>query len=323
MRILSGIQPTGQLHLGNYLGMVQNALALQARNECFYAVVDLHALTVVHDAKEFRENVHGLMRAMLALGFDPKKSVLFVQSHVPAHTELAWILQTLTPLGELERMTQFKDKAEQHKESVNTGLLTYPALMAADILLYRAQGVPVGEDQLQHLELARTLARKFNSTYGKTFVEPKALLVKNAARVMSLQDPAKKMSKSLGPQHYVGLFEGEEEIRQKFMRAVTDSGNEICYDPVAKPALSNLLTIYSALSGKTMPQLEKKYAGKGYAQFKQDLADAVIAHLHPAQKRYHALKDSVVQKTFARGAKRAQKEAEEMMKIVRTHAGLR
>lgn len=323
MRILSGIQPTGQLHLGNYLGMVQNALALQGPNECFYMIVDLHALTVVHDAKEFRENTHDLMRAMLALGFDSKKSVLFAQSQVPAHTELAWILQTLTPLGELERMTQFKDKAEQHKESVNTGLLTYPVLMAADILLYRTQGVPVGEDQLQHLELARTLARKFNSTYGKTFIEPKALMVKDAARVMSLQDPSKKMSKSLGPQHYVGLFEGEEEIRQKIMRAVTDSGSEVRYDMTEKSALSNLLTIYSSLSGKTMAQIEKKYAGKGYAQFKEDLADVVIAHLRPAQKRYHTLKSSTAQKNFLHGAKRAQKEAETMMKVVRTRTGIR
>lgn len=322
MRILSGIQPTGQLHLGNYLGMVQNALALQARNDCFYAIVDLHALTAVHDAKEFRENVHGLMRAMLALGFDPKRSVLFVQSHVPQHTELAWILQTLAPLGELERMTQFKDKAEQNKANVNSGLLTYPVLMASDILLYRTQGVPVGQDQLQHLELARTLARKFNSTYGKTFIEPKALLVKNAARVMSLQDPAKKMSKSLGPQHYVGLFEDEEEIRAKIMRAVTDSGREVRYDMAEKLALSNLLTIYSALSRISIPQLEKKYAGKGYAQFKQDLADVIIDLLRPAQKRYRMLKDSAVQKIFLQGAKRAQKEAKNMMKVVRTHVGL-
>lgn len=323
MRILSGIQPTGQLHLGNYVGMIKQSLQLQNQHDCFFTIVDLHALTTVHSPKQLRENVLQTMRMFLAVGFDPKKCILFVQSEVPQHPELAWILQTITPLGELERMTQFKEKSQQN-ELVDAGLLTYPALMAADILLYQTQGVPVGEDQVQHLELTRTLARRMNTTCGKKiFTEPRALLVKNAARIMSLHEPTKKMSKSLGDQHIIGIFESEKSIREKIQRAVTDSYNEIHYDPKDRPAISNLLTIFSQLNGKSVQALEERYMGKGYGEFKKDLADALVAEFLPIQKRYRALKESAVKKIFAQGAKRAEKEAEATMKMVRQGIGLR
>ncbi len=302
--------------------MIKPALQLQKQHDCFFAVVDLHALTTVHSPEELRHNITQTMRMFLALGLDPKQCVLFAQSQVPQHTELAWILQTITPLGELERMTQFKEKAQQNA-LVDAGLLTYPALMAADILLYKAQGVPVGEDQVQHIELTRALARRMNNTFGKkVFVEPKALLAKNAARIMSLHEPSKKMSKSLGAQHVVGIFEEEKSIREKIQRAVTDSFDDIRYNPEERPAISNLLMIFSQLTGKSVQTLEKKYQGKGYGEFKRDLADAVVAEFSPIQKRYHALKENAVKKVFAEGAKRAEKEAEAMMKMVRAGIGL-
>lgn len=323
MRILSGIQPTGQLHLGNYVGMIKPALQLQNKHDCFFMIADLHALTTVHSPEELRHNIVQTMRTFLALGFDPKKCVLFAQSAVPQHSELGWILQTVTPLGELERMTQFKEKSQQHA-LVDVGLLTYPALQAADILLYKTEGVPVGEDQIQHLELTRTLAHKMNNTFGKKiFTEPKALLAKNAARIMSLHEPTKKMSKSLGAQHVVGIFEEEKSIREKIQRAVTDSYNEIHYDPEERPAISNLVMIFSQLTGTSVQSLERKYKGKGYGDFKKDLADAVVAEFLPIQKRYQALKESAVKKVFAEGAKQAEKEAETMMKTVRQGVGLR
>ena len=328
MRILSGIQPTGQFHLGNYLGALKHWVDLQNQgNECFYPIVDLHALTTVHDAEALLTNTQEAQAAMLAMGFDPTKSVLFLQSRVPAHTELAWILTTLVSIGDLERMTQYKEKSAQvaKGEGINAGLLTYPTLMAADILLYTPDYVPVGEDQKQHLELTRNIAQKFNRNYGKVFKLPKAMIQKETARVMSLQDPKKKMSKSLGEQHYIGLFEEEKSIRDKIKKAVTDSGNEITYDLKNKPAISNLLAIYSGISGKSVKELEKEFRGVNYASFKASLADAVVGHLRPIQARYRELIQNPVkvQSIFYTGAQKAKLESQKMMEKVREKVGLK
>ena len=344
MRILSGIQPTGHIHLGNYLGALKHWIKLQNEgHECFYPIVDLHALTTVHDAGILRPNIQEAQVAMLALGFDPEKSVLFLQSQVSAHTELAWILTCLTPVGDLERMTQYKEKSQQvskktaHSESgraspskagreaVNAGLLTYPTLMAADILLYQADYVPVGEDQKQHLELARNIAEKFNKTYGEIFKLPRAMIQKETARVMSLQDPSKKMSKSLGPQHYIGLFEDENSIRDKIKRAVTDSEKEIKYDPKNKPAISNLLAIYSGITDKPVKEIEKELTGASYAQFKDALADAISKHLRPMQEQYAELKNdpSKINDAFAAGAAKAKAESQKTIEFVREKVGLK
>jgi|AP95_1055475.scaffolds.fasta_scaffold04950_3 tryptophanyl-tRNA synthetase len=337
MRILSGIQPTGQFHLGNYLGALKHWVDLSTSgrspegrqdkgNDCFYPIVDLHALTTVHDAETLRKNTQEAQIAMLAMGFDPEKSVLFLQSQVPAHTELAWILTTLTPIGDLERMTQYKEKAAQvsKKEGINAGLLTYPTLMAADILLYNPEYVPVGEDQKQHLEFTRNLAEKFNKTYGEVFKLPKAMIQKETARVMSLQDPTQKMSKSLGAQHYIGLFEEEDSIRGKIKKAVTDSGNKIKYELREKPAISNLLAIYSGVSGKSIKDLEQEFLGKSYADFKSSLADAVMNQLRPIQKRYKELSQSPAEAAalFDKGATKANEVSQETMTLVRKKIGL-
>ncbi len=328
MRILSGIQPTGQFHLGNYLGALRHWVKLQNEgNECFYPIVDLHALTTVHDDAVLRKNIQDAQIAMLAIGFDPEKSTLFLQSHVPSHTELAWILTTLTPVGDLERMTQYKEKSQQMSKSdaVNTGLLTYPTLMAADILLYQPDYVPVGEDQKQHLELTRNIADKFNKTYGETFKLPKAMIQKETARIMSLQDPGKKMSKSLGPAHYVGLFEDEKSIREKIKRAVTDSGKEVRYDPENKPAISNLLALYGGITDIPIKKLEENFKGVSYAEFKSALADALMEHLRPIQARYRELFNNTEEAgaVFDAGAKKAREESEKTMDLVREKVGLK
>src|SRR3989338_349790 len=327
MRILSGIQPTGQFHLGNYLGALKHWLKFQDRdNECFYTIVDLHALTTVHDARTLRQNIRESKIAMLSIGLNPEKSTLFAQSQVHAHTQLGWIFTTLTPLGELERMTQYKEKAKQalKNNGVNAGLLTYPTLMAADILLYNPDYVPVGEDQKQHLELARNIAEKFNKTYGQVFKIPNTMIYKETARIMSLQDPAKKMSKSLGPQHYIGLFEDESSIRDKIKKAVTDSEKEIKYDPKNKPAISNLLAIYSGVTDKPIKDLEKELEGKSYADLKSSLADAVVAHIAPIQQKYaeFTANFSFVERAFETGAEKARTETEKVMELVTQKVGL-
>ncbi|MBI2604423.1 MAG: tryptophan--tRNA ligase, partial [Candidatus Harrisonbacteria bacterium] len=269
--LISGIQPSGKLHLGNYLGALKNFVALQKSGnyQCLFFIADLHSLTETYDPEMKPGQILDLAASYLALGLDPKKSTLFVQSQVPQTTELAWILGTLTPFGELRRMTQFKDKAESQEENVNVGLFTYPVLMAADMLLYDAAFVPVGEDQLQHLELTRTLARKFNSRFGETFVEPKPLMT-SVPRLMSLADPMKKMSKSQ-PDGCLFLDDAPEVIEAKLKRAVTDSGSVVKYDEKEKPGISNLLRIMSALSGKQIPELEKAFAGENYSEFKHAL----------------------------------------------------
>jgi len=325
-RIFSGIQPSGNLHIGNYLGAVRNWAPLQAEYDCVYCVVDLHAITVYQKPEILREKIIDAVRILLAAGINQEKSIVFVQSHVAQHSELAWILNTITPIGELERMTQYKDKTLKQKQGVNAGLLNYPVLMAADILLYDAEAVPVGEDQRQHVEIARVLARKFNKLYSETFKEPQELIKKDGARIMSLSNPFSKMSKSdQDPAGCVGLLDSPDEIREKFKKAVTDSGKEIKFDPENKPAISNFLTIYSSFSSQTIKQLEEKYKeATGYADFKMDVAETVITGLADFQKKYDEIKNNpdFVEKVIEEGARKAREIADKKMNDVRKKVGL-
>jgi tryptophanyl-tRNA synthetase len=323
MKILSGIQPTGTLHIGNYLGAIKQWIELQKKNNCIFVIVDLHSLTIPYNLKEMQKNILSAAMDYLSAGINPKKCIIFVQSHIKEHAELAWLLETITPIGELERMTQFKDKAKQHKENINAGLFAYPVLMAADILLYKTDIVPVGEDQVQHVELARTIARKFNAKFGKIFIEPKAQLSKLGAKIMSLTDPIQKMSKSI-PQGCININDSAETIRKKIKTAITDSGKEVKFDEKNKPAISNLLTIYHLFSNKSIVGIEKKYQGKGYAEFKKDLAEVVIKGLKPIQesRKKYEKNPRLVEKTLAEGAKKAQKIAEETMEEIKTKMGL-
>lgn len=324
MRILSGIQPTGQLHIGNYLGAIKQWIELQKDNECVFFVADLHSLTVPYNPDEFQKNIFDVVTAYLAAGVDPEKSIFFIQSHVKEHSELCWLLNTICPLGELNRMTQFKEKSKQFKKDLNAGLLNYPILMAADVLLYKTDGVPVGKDQVQHTELARTLARKFNQKFGETFVEPKVMLSKSGAKIMALNDPKKKMSKSLGPQNYISLFDEPEQITKKIMSAVTDTGKTIEYNITKKPGISNLINIYSLFSDKTPKQIEEEFKGKGYAEFKKSLADLLIAKLEPFRKKRKELasREVYIEEMLNKGAKRARMIAEATMKDVKKNMGL-
>lgn len=304
--LLSGIAPSGVMHIGNYLGAISQWVAMQKTHSVFVMIADLHAITVPQEPKELHENTLRMAKLLIACGIDPAQSILFVQSHVPAHAELAWILNTITPLGELERMTQFKDKKENTGNLA--GLLNYPVLMAADVLLYQTAVVPVGEDQLQHLELTRALANKFNSRFGKTFAIPQALIQKDTARIMGLDDPTKKMSKSAAsPNNYISLLDEPDEIRRKIKIAVTDSGSEIIYDEGEKPAVANLMRIFSAFSDFTIADIESEYRGKGYADFKNDLAELLIEKLAPIQERHQKLaqNQNVVYSSLQEGATRA------------------
>ena len=320
---VSGVQPSGDIHIGNYLGAIKQFALMQNKYKTYFFIVDLHALTQGPEPEKLRELTYGLAAMYLACGLDPKKTTLFIQSHVPAHVELGWILNTMTPLGELQRMTQFKDKADQH--GVLAGLLSYPTLMAADILLYQPDVVPVGEDQVQHVELTRTLARKFNSKYGETFKEPKVLLQKEVARVMGLDDPTKKMSKSAqNSNNYINLTDSPEIIRKKIKVAVTDSGSEIKYDIKNKPGVSNLLSIYSAFTNKAIPKIEADYKDKNYGSFKNDIAEMLIAKLSSIQEKYNALlkNKKTLMKILDDGAAQATIAAEKTMKEVRSKIGL-
>ncbi len=324
MRILSGIQPTGSIHIGNYLGAIKQWVKLQEKAECVFFIADLHSLTIPYEPKNLQKDIFETAIAHLAVGIDPEKSILFVQSSIKEHTELCWLLNTVCPVGDMQRMAQYKEKSKQFKKNINTGLLTYPILQAADILLYKTERVPVGKDQVQHIELARTIARKFNQRFGKTFIEPKALLPKLGAKIMSLSNPKQKMSKSLSPQSYISLFEEPEEIKKKIMSAVTDTGKQIKYGPSRKPGISNLLTIYSLLIGKTIKELEKEFKGKGYAELKKSLAGILINYLEPfRRKRKEFLTREVyVRETLKVGAKRAQAIAESTMSETRKKMGL-
>ena len=287
--ILTGAQPTGRLHLGNYLGAVRNWSIMQDDYQCYYFITNQHAITLPKVPAELRQNTYSCLAQYMACGIDPAKSTIFVQSHVLGHTELAWVLSCLCPLGQLERMTQFKDKAKK-QISVNAGLLYYPVLMAADILLYNANVVPVGEDQKQHLELTRDLAEKFNATFSPTFNVPEPFIGKAGARVMSLQNPNAKMSKSDPNQSgVIELIEPADSVRKKIMSAVTDSDSCVRADAANKPGITNLMSIYAAVTGKTNQQIEDDFAGKGYGEFKKSVADAVIATLDPVRNRYEEL----------------------------------
>jgi tryptophanyl-tRNA synthetase len=320
---VSGIKPSGRLHVGNYLGALRSYVDLQNSGsyQCYFFLADLHAITEAQDPQELRKQIIDLAANFLAVGLDPKKSVIFLQSRVPAHSELAWMLNTITPMGELRRMTQFKEKgATQDKE--NAGLFNYPVLMAADVLLYDANTIPVGDDQLQHLELARSLARKFNTRFGKTFVEPKALLTKTP-RVMSLKDPSKKMSKSQ-PESCLFIDDTPEEIRAKIARATTDSGSEIKYDPEKKPGLSNLLEIYAALTHMEPAMIAKEFAGEKYSHFKEALAKLVADHFTEfrLEKKEWLADPKGLAKILDNGSQKAAKIADKKLAEVKEKIGL-
>lgn len=322
--LVSGIQPTGKLHIGNYLGVLKNFVALQnsGKYQCYFFVADLHSLTENYNPKDKPEQITELLVDYIAAGLDPKKSVIFVQSAIPAHTELGWILSTITPMGELQRMTQFKDKSEHSPENVNLGLFDYPVLMAADIILYGAKFVPVGDDQLQHLEFARMLVRKFNKKFGKTFLEPQPILT-DYPRVMSLDDPKKKMAKSR-PAGCLFLDDAPDVIRKKIMSAVTDSGNEIKAETEGKEGIGNLVLLYSAFTNETGASIEKRYRGKGYGQFKRDLAEAAVKALAPFQKRKKEMmkKTGITEKIAVAGNKKAGIIASKKLKEVKKKTGL-
>jgi tryptophanyl-tRNA synthetase len=305
--IFSGIQPSGSLTLGNYLGAVKNWVELQEEYNCCYSVVDLHAITVRQDPTKFRQNNLEVMALLLACGLDPEKNLIFFQSHVHTHAELAWILNCYTMFGELSRMTQFKDKSAKNENNINAGLFTYPVLMAADILLYQADLVPVGVDQKQHLELARDIAIRFNGIYGDTFKVPEGYIPKIGAKVMSLQEPAKKMSKSdENVNSYVAILDKPEDIMRKFKRAVTDSEAVVRYAD-GKDGINNLMTIYSAVTGKRFDEIEKEFAYKGYGDFKTAVGEAVAEELRPVRERFEDLmrNKDFLESTYTESAKKA------------------
>lgn len=321
--VLSGIQPSGSLGLGNYVGALKNWVTMQDDYDCIYLIVDLHSLTVQQKPSELRKRCLSYVAQYIACGIDPDKSSLVIQSHVPQHAELAWVLSTLSYMGELGRMTQFKEKSEQ-KNNINVGLFTYPILMAADILLYQADAIPVGEDQRQHLELARDLAERFNHRYSDTFVVPNAFISKLGARIMSLQDPTKKMSKSdTNINNYISLLDKPDVVLRKVKRAVTDSGKEIKYDE-SKPGLANLMTIYSVLSGLDMPNVENHFQGKMYADLKKELGEIIVDSLKPFQQRYDEIisERSYLEEVLGRGANQAKYKAQKTLDKVYRKVGL-
>jgi tryptophanyl-tRNA synthetase len=322
--LFSGIKPSGDLHLGNYIGAISQWTALQEKYKCLFCVVDYHAITVKQDPKALRKSILDIARVYLAAGINPKKAIIFQQSDVSEHTELGWILNTITKVAELEKMTQYKDKArDEKKEGPGAGLLNYPTLMAADILLYHTDVVPVGHDQMQHLELTRLLTKRFNTNYGTTFTVPETIVRKEGARIMALDNPAKKMSKSSqSPNSYIALLDEPMVAHKKIKRAVTDSDNKIKYDPDKKAAISNLLAIYSALSNKSVKELEILYEDKSYGEFKEDLANLVANFLTEFQARYKKYSDKEVKKILNKGAKEAKAMAEKTMKLVKKNLGV-
>ncbi|MCP3773807.1 tryptophan--tRNA ligase [Paenibacillus sp. MZ04-78.2] len=322
LRVLSGMQPSGQLTLGNYIGALKNYVKLQHTHDCYFMAVDLHAITVPQEPEKLKEQSEAVAALYLAAGIDPNVATVFLQSTVPAHAELGWLLTTLTYMGELERMTQFKDKSAG-KESVGAGLFTYPSLMAADILLYDTALVPVGDDQTQHLELTRDLAHRFNQRYGDTFAIPKGYFPEVGARIMSLDDASKKMSKSSpNAGSFIAMLDAPDVIRKKISRAVTDSGREVKFDPQNKPEVSNLISIYAQCADKTIAEIEAQYEGQGYGPFKKDLAEAVVAVLEPIQQRYAEIRSSgELYDILRQGQERAAARAEQMLKRVKEKMG--
>lgn len=322
--LFSGIQPSGSIHLGNYIGAISNFLKLEQDYDCLFSIVDLHALTVRQDPAALRKKSMELAALYIASGLNPERSIIYCQSNVPQHAELAWILNCFTYMGELSRMTQFKDKSKQHKDNINAGLFTYPVLMAADILLYQTDVVPVGADQKQHLEITRDIAERFNAIHPGTFKVPEPYIPKETAKIQSLSEPEKKMSKSDQEDSYVALTDSPDVIMRKFKRAVTDSETEIRYDPKKKPGVSNLLTILSVLSGEKMDSLTNRLSGKGYGQLKDEAAQATIEAVKPIQERYYALiKDKeYMSKTLKDSAERAQALAGRTLRKVYKKLGL-
>lgn len=327
-RVLSGVQPSGNLTIGNYIGALRQWVAEQERFECFFCVVDLHAITVPQDPISLRQKTREVAALYIASGINPEKSVVFVQSHVAAHTELGWILNCLTPLGWLQRMTQFKDKAaKQQQESVGAGLLTYPTLMAADILLYQADAVPVGDDQRQHLEYTRDLAQRFNHIYGETFTIPEAMIPKSGARIMGLDNPLAKMSKSESTDyHAVRLLDDPDVIRKKFMRAVTDSGRDIHFsDDPEKAGVNNLLTIYQAFTGKTQEDVEADFtSARGYGDLKKVVGETVAERLKPVREQAARLmnEEGYLDQVLRVGAERAREVTDPTLALVKERVGL-
>lgn len=323
-RMLSGIQPSGDLHLGNYLGAIKNWGARSDLYECFYFMADLHTITVRQTPADLRRRTLEQLAQYIACGLDPEKNTLFIQSHVHQHAELGWVLNCYTMFGELSRMTQFKDKSSKHAENVNGGLFTYPSLMAADILLYQPDLVPVGHDQKQHCELTRDIAKRFNGIYGDVFKVPEPFIPETGARIMSLNVPESKMSKSM-PEGCVFLMEKPEDIQRKFKRAITDSDTENCvrFDPENKPGVANLMSIYSAVTGKTFAQIEEEFAGCGYGKFKPVVGEAVIEHLRPIREEStRLLKDKAyLESVYRDGAQRASYVAEKTLRKVYKKVG--
>ncbi|GIP49295.1 Tryptophan--tRNA ligase [compost metagenome] len=321
-KVLSGIQPSGKLTLGNYIGAIKNFVTLQHDHACNFMVVDLHAITVPQEPAALTEQSEAVAALYIAAGIDPNKANVYLQSHVMQHAQLGWLLTTLTSMGELERMTQFKDKSAG-KESVGAGLFVYPALMAADILIYNADLVPVGEDQKQHLELTRDLAGRFNHRFGDYFTLPEPYIPEVGARIMSLDDASKKMSKSNpNPGSYIALLDSPDEIRKKISRATTDSGREVKFDPTGKPEVSNLITIYSQCSGLSIAEVEQRYEGQMYGPFKKDLAEVVVSVLEPLQQRYREIRESGELRSILRqGAERASEMAEKTLQDVQRLMG--
>lgn len=323
--ILSGIQATGKLTLGNYLGAIDNWVKMQEEYACYYMIANLHSLTVRNDPETLRNNTLKILAIYVAAGLDPDKNTIFIQSHVKEHAELGWILDCYTYMGELSRMTQFKDKSAKHADNINAGLFTYPALMAADILLYQADLVPVGADQMQHLEITRDLAERFNNLYGKTFVIPEGYVRKSSARIMGLQDPKQKMSKSATNLNDVIFIEDEPEIiMKKFKKAVTDSENIVKFDPENKPGVSNLMQIYSSITSKSMDEIEKEFANSGYGNFKTKVAEAVVQKLEPIQKKYKEIlaNPKYLEGIYTKGAENARKLASKTLKDVKERIGI-
>ena len=323
--ILSGIQATGDLHLGHYIGVLKRFVEMQDEFDCYYMIANLHALTVRRDPKELKENVYKLLASYIAAGLDPDKSTIFLQSQVHEHAELGWVLDCYTYMGELSRMTQYKDKSAKHADNINAGLFTYPSLMAGDILLYQADLVPTGEDQKQHVELTRDLAERFNKLYGETFKIPKPFIEKVGARVMGLQDPTSKMSKSSTlPNDTILLIDTPEEIMKKVKKAVTDSDGIVKYDEENKPGISNLMEIYGIITSKTMDEIENEFEGQGYGNFKVAVADAIIKELEPFRNKYNELmgNPSYLEEIYNKGAKKASEVASKTLKDVYEKIGI-
>ncbi len=322
-RVFSGVQPTGNIHIGNYLGALKQFVELQKDNDCIYCIVDLHSITVPQDPKELRSNILNVAALYLAIGVDPEKSIVFVQSDVPGHSELSWVLTCNSYTGELSRMTQFKQKSK-NSESAPAGLLCYPLLMAADILLYDAEVVPVGNDQKQHIELTRNIAERVNNKYGKTFIVPDGRFLKSGARVMALDDPTSKMSKSAENEFSrISLLDSPAKIKKAIMRATTDSEGEVRFDVENKPGISNLLSIYSAFSGKDIDTLVGEYQGHGYGDLKKDLVEVVVEQLAPIQERFNEIRNSQELLDILKdGADRANAIAERTIQRVKNKFGL-